>query len=261
MGLRWERPASDTGLVGEQDTSAGDIRVRHIDPDTPAGVARLELVLDDLVVADLDWRHCADCDQAVIEHIRASVRRLGLGTQAVRAVLAVAPECAWSTTAVTDPIAAAFWAAFGAIAAGTPRYCPHMLDADQHIPDWPITVPAPGPRWTRGNAAVDAGEHRGWFVGAFLDPDSPRYTADVEVKWGVHAAGEQRTAWTDRDRRTTLVVLVSGRLRVDLADEQVEEVVLDQAGDYVLWGPGVDHTWEALTEAVVVTVRWDKRGD
>jgi quercetin dioxygenase-like cupin family protein len=33
-------------------------------------------------------------------------------------------------------------------------------------------------------------------------------------------------------------------------------VVLTRPGDYVLWGPGVDHSWLAEQESVVVTVRW-----
>lgn len=34
------------------------------------------------------------------------------------------------------------------------------------------------------------------------------------------------------------------------------DVVLAEQGDYVVWGRGVDHSWEAEEESVVLTVRW-----
>jgi quercetin dioxygenase-like cupin family protein len=33
-------------------------------------------------------------------------------------------------------------------------------------------------------------------------------------------------------------------------------VPLTRPGDYVVWGPGVDHSWRAEQDAVVLTVRW-----
>jgi quercetin dioxygenase-like cupin family protein len=33
-------------------------------------------------------------------------------------------------------------------------------------------------------------------------------------------------------------------------------VLLERQGDYVVWGPGVDHSWRAEEESVVLTVRW-----
>jgi hypothetical protein len=76
---------------------------------------------------------------------------------------------------------------------------------------------------------------------------------DVEIKWAVHPVDEKRAAWTADDQRTTLVLLVQGNFRVDLTETSV---TLSRQGDYVLWGPGIDHTWEALSDSVVVTVRW-----
>jgi quercetin dioxygenase-like cupin family protein len=54
-------------------------------------------------------------------------------------------------------------------------------------------------------------------------------------------------------QRTTLVLLVSGRHRVDLS---TGVVVLQRPGDYVVWGPGIDHTWQTEEDSVVITVRW-----
>ena len=45
--------------------------------------------------------------------------------------------------------------------------------------------------WTTGNAAEDTRDTRGWLVGHFVHPSKGvRRSGDIEVKWGVHAAGE-----------------------------------------------------------------------
>lgn len=41
------------------------------------------------------------------------------------------------------------------------------------------------------------------------------------------------------EERTALLVLVSGRFRVELPGRRV---LLAQQGDYVVWGRGVDHS-------------------
>jgi hypothetical protein len=70
---------------------------------------------------------------------------------------------------------------------------------------------------------------------------------------GIHPIGDKRTEWTADDQRTTLVFRVKGKFRIDLTEGSF---TLEREGDYLVWGPGIDHSWEALTEAVVVTVRW-----
>jgi quercetin dioxygenase-like cupin family protein len=106
----------------------------------------------------------------------------------------------------------------------------------------------------RGNAEVDGRERNGWILGYFIDPaEGVRSTTDVEIKWGIHPAGDKRAGWTSDDQRTTLVLHVSGKFRIDLTEGSY---TLEREGDYVVWGPGIDHSWEALTAAVVVTVRW-----
>jgi hypothetical protein len=73
-----------------------------------------------------------------------------------------------------------------------------------------------GGNWYSGNAAEDGRETRGWLLGHFIDPaQGVRSSRDVEVKWGIHQAGEERHEWTADDQRTTLVVLIEGTFRVD----------------------------------------------
>jgi quercetin dioxygenase-like cupin family protein len=110
--------------------------------------------------------------------------------------------------------------------------------------------------WHVGNAADEADEHRGWLLGHFMSEPgdaSIRATNALEVKWGIHPAGQERPAWTSGDDRTTMVILVSGRFYVNLT---VGSVLLDRQGDYAVWGPGIDHSWKAEDDSVVITVRW-----
>jgi quercetin dioxygenase-like cupin family protein len=108
--------------------------------------------------------------------------------------------------------------------------------------------------WYHGNAAEDGEKTRGWLLGHFIDPsEGVRSTKDVEVKWGIHPTGDKRPEWTADDQRTTLLLLVHGNFQLDLTEGRV---TLTREGDYVVWGPGIDHVWEAISDSVVITVRW-----
>jgi hypothetical protein len=108
-----------------------------------------------------------------------------------------------------------------------------------------------------GNAADESADRGGWFVGHFIGrPDhnpEPRRTGAVEVKWGVHPAGQGRRAVATNARATTLSVLVRGRFRLRFPHR---EAVLVREGDYALWGPGIAHDWLAEEDSIVLTVRW-----
>jgi hypothetical protein len=100
----------------------------------------------------------------------------------------------------------------------------------------------------------DVGE--GWFVGDFLPPEcSLRRNSAVEVKWGVHAQGDEKQSTRTNLNSTTLTLLVSGSFVVRFP-RLGAEVVLQRPGDYVLFAPGVEHYWAARTDSIVVTVRW-----
>ncbi len=104
-----------------------------------------------------------------------------------------------------------------------------------------------------GKAAPDAAVDRGWLLGHFKEPGDPRHSEDVEIKWGVHPKGEERAQWVRGESRTALQVLISGRFRLEFPGRSV---VLAEQGDYVVWGRGVDHSWYAEEDSVVLTVRW-----
>jgi quercetin dioxygenase-like cupin family protein len=105
-----------------------------------------------------------------------------------------------------------------------------------------------------GRAGEDGAHNQGWLLGHFMPKGELLHSADVEVKWGVHVPDERRSAWATDETRTALLVLIRGSFHVELRDRTI---VLSEPGDYVVWGPGEDHSWQAgPVETVVLTVRW-----
>ncbi|MFB9963752.1 signal peptidase I [Sinosporangium siamense] len=104
-----------------------------------------------------------------------------------------------------------------------------------------------------GKAAPDAAADHGWLLGHFKPFGDIRHSQDVEIKWGVHPRGDERAKWVTGETRTALLVLIRGRFRMELPGRNV---VLSDPGDYIVWGPGVDHSWHAEEESTVLTVRW-----
>lgn len=114
--------------------------------------------------------------------------------------------------------------------------------------------------------AIGNAEHfpdsRGWFVGAFIDPAAGIRHAPVEVKWSDHPAGQERPGGIAPGAdATTVTALVSGRFEVTFPGEHPDRVLLARPGDYAVFGPGVPHTWRALTDSTMFTVRWRTVGN
>ena len=103
-----------------------------------------------------------------------------------------------------------------------------------------------------GNAGADAPAHRGWLLGHFRPADDARHSDEVEIKWAVHAQGDRRADWVVAEQRSALILLISGRFRVDLPERRV---LLAEQGDYLVFHD-VSHSWEAEEASVVVAVRW-----
>jgi hypothetical protein len=108
-----------------------------------------------------------------------------------------------------------------------------------------------------GNAAeAGSGESRGWFLGHFVDPAAGmRHSTAVELKWGVHRAGEIKDAVAANGTAKTLSILVSGTFLLEFPDVG-EAVHMARPGDYALWPAGLHHRWTAIDDCVVLTVRW-----
>jgi hypothetical protein len=105
-----------------------------------------------------------------------------------------------------------------------------------------------------GNAKLAGQQTRGWILGHFMPgEDHPLRTRDVELKWCTHAAGETRPEWSPPAEVRTLNVLLHGRLVLVFPEE---EIVLASEGDFVIFGPGIAHSYRSEQESLVLTVRW-----
>ena len=105
-----------------------------------------------------------------------------------------------------------------------------------------------------GNAEIDSADTRGWFVGSFIGEQfGLRHTNDVEIKWGVLKAGDERQEWVTGETRTAVGILISGTFEMEFRDQTLR---FDTPGDYVMWGKGTDHKWRAPADCVWLTIRW-----
>jgi len=107
-----------------------------------------------------------------------------------------------------------------------------------------------------GNALKNG--KNGWFVGQFMPPSAGlAQQSAVEVKWGQHPKGERRRGLSLYKTSTTIAILISGRFVTRLIINQFEQqIVLKTPGDYLVFGPGIPHSWEALEDSLVISVRF-----
>jgi len=97
---------------------------------------------------------------------------------------------------------------------------------------------------------------RGWVVGHMAE--GARHTEAVGIKWASHDAGPVGE-WSTCSQALTLSVLVSGQFQMYFRefDNGPETIVdLNAPGRYVMFGPDVQHRYEAIVESLVLTVRW-----
>lgn len=109
-----------------------------------------------------------------------------------------------------------------------------------------------------GNAAADQVRDSGWFVGQFVPAAlGLRHQTDVEIKWGVHPDGEKRPRPWANGHATTISVLIRGSLRVAFHVGDTPQIVtLQREGDYIIFGPDTVHSWEAIGDTIVLSVRF-----
>ena len=105
-----------------------------------------------------------------------------------------------------------------------------------------------------GNVNESSKDTRGWFLGHFMPgEDNPLHTEELELKWYTHAKGETRAEWAPGNPVRTLNILLRGHFVLLFPDQ---EVALEKEGDFVIFGPGVPHSYRCEEESLVLTVRW-----
>ena len=103
-----------------------------------------------------------------------------------------------------------------------------------------------------GSATVDAPADRGWLLGHFKPARRRAAQRRRRDQVGHPSPGDRRAQWVTGEKRTTVLILISGRFRVELPER---DVLLARQGDYVVFH-GIGHSWHAEEESVVMAVRW-----
>jgi hypothetical protein len=105
-----------------------------------------------------------------------------------------------------------------------------------------------------GNVNEASKYTRGWFLGYFMPgEENPLRTGELELKWYTHAKGETREEWAPANPVKTLNILIRGHFVLLFPDQ---EIALEKEGDFVLFGPGMPHSFRSVEESLVLTVRW-----
>lgn len=104
-----------------------------------------------------------------------------------------------------------------------------------------------------GNAGLEGRKRRGWWIGNFEALESRRHATQVEMKWAHHKTGVVRRKAASNLHATSISILISGKHRLEFGRSSV---LLEKQGDYVLWGPGIPHSWTCVEDSTTLTVRW-----
>ncbi len=125
---------------------------------------------------------------------------------------------------------------------------------------WALRPPgSPHTNWVVGDhPAIPAESLRHLRHGSH--PSGGQRVEDLALKWFAHQPSDPEAWGEDKPLSTgrTLSLLAgSGEFEICFVrDDQVMGVVLEEPGDYALWGVGIGHRWRVLRPSLVVTLRW-----
>lgn len=129
---------------------------------------------------------------------------------------------------------------------------------------WALRDPrAPHTNWLVGDhPAIPAESLR--FLRHLGHPAGPEPAANLAVKWFVHDPADP-PEWGQAKPPSVgrTLSLLAGPGAFELCFRRGEDeavVVLEEPGDFALWGPGLAHSWRVLAPSVVLTVRWELVG-
>jgi hypothetical protein len=91
-------------------------------------------------------------------------------------------------------------------------------------------------------------------------PEGAQPVEDVALKWFAHHPDDP-PEWGEIKPLSTgrTLSLLAGEGAFELCFSREGEalrVVLEEPGDFVIWGPGLSHSWRTLQPSLVVTLRW-----
>ncbi|MFM9104421.1 MAG: hypothetical protein ACKOPS_25160, partial [Cyanobium sp.] len=131
---------------------------------------------------------------------------------------------------------------------------------------WALRDPLqPAANWLVGDhPAIPADSLR--FVGqpGAGSPESERLE-HLALKWFEHQPGDD-PAWGEHkpisSGRTLSLLAGGGVFELQFRrGGQACTVLLEQAGDFALWGEGLEHRWRALAPSTVISLRWSLKAE
>ncbi len=131
------------------------------------------------------------------------------------------------------------------------RRCPSPLPVRAKGEPFDISGVVP-PGVTYGSAKLDGASHRKWFLGHFIDQKSRRFS-DISFKWSTNPRGATNGEVATNKVGHSISILIQGKMQVEF---QGANLTLSRLGDYVLWEPGVPHSWTALENTITLSARW-----
>ncbi len=125
-----------------------------------------------------------------------------------------------------------------------------------------------GNAWNKSTLSSE-GVKTGWFVGSFDEIRAGGYNGlrasdDVEVKWYEHPKG-QESGVRPISKGLSLSILVDGLFGIWFCEPEPgddakptgdwKQFILKDRGDYLIWGPGLFHKWQAIEPSIILSVR------
>ena len=123
-----------------------------------------------------------------------------------------------------------------------------------------------GNAWEKSTVGAK-GDKTGWFVGRFPEITAGGYSGlrvsnDTEIKWFEHPKGHE-SGPRPISTGLSLSILIEGLFGLWFCeandrgqpDGNWRRYLLKNKGDYLIWGAGLFHKWQALESSTVLSVR------
>lgn len=135
------------------------------------------------------------------------------------------------------------------------------IEGLEHGNAWALRDPAhPATNWLVGDHAAIPADSLRFLRHGGAGGEGGEALRDLAVKWFVHQPSDD-PAWGENKPLSTgctLSLLASPgafELRFRRGESRCR-LLLDQPGDFAIWGEGLEHRWRALQPSAVLTVRW-----
>lgn len=118
----------------------------------------------------------------------------------------------------------------------------------------------PQTNWLVGNFPMSRGSLRFMQQTNAQERVAGDMASDIAVKWFQHDADEPELWGINKPisvGRTLSILVGDGKFELLFTKDDYRYVLtLDRPGDFVIWGPGLGHSWRTIENCTILTVRW-----